>query len=343
MGIINKILVGDSLNTLKSLPDKFVDCVVTSPPYWALRNYQTKPVVWDNVIDCRHEWKFEKQTHVISTNKALGGNYKIIPEVQEISIGFCKKCGAWQGELGLEPDFDLYIKHLCDVFDEVKRVLKDSGTCWVNIGDTYGGGAMPKFIHPDKKYTKSLLLIPFRFALEMVNRGWVLRNVIIWQKPNCTPSSAKDRFTVDFEYLFFFSKKRKYYFEQQTEPFKESTIKRCKGACNENKASFYQGLNKENFQKIQEKILGGKLSGKNKRAVWNISTSNFNGEHFAVYPPKLIEIPIKAGCPENGIVLDPFMGSGTTGLVAKKFNRNWIGIELNLKYAKIAEDRINAA
>ncbi|HSA07605.1 MAG TPA: site-specific DNA-methyltransferase [Candidatus Gastranaerophilales bacterium] len=336
MDLINKILVGDSLNILKSLPDKLVDCVVTSPPYWALRNYKTKPIIWGDDKDCQHEWEFEQQKHIFfPTNDKFGGKYKTIPQVEEISTGFCVKCGAWLGELGLEPDFNLYINHLCDVFDQVKRVLKDSGTCWVNIGDTYGGSSRGK-------YDKSLLLIPFRFALEMVKRGWTLRNVIIWQKPNCTPSSAKDRFTVDFEYLFFFSKSKKYYFEQQIEPFKDSTIKRCKGGCNENKGTFYQGLSKENFEKIQEKILNGKLAGKNKRAVWSIATSNFKEAHFAVYPPKLIETPIKAGCPEKGIVLDPFMGSGTTGVVAKQYNRNWLGIELNPEYAKMAEARINA-
>ncbi|HAB52598.1 MAG TPA: hypothetical protein DCE80_10585, partial [Ignavibacteriales bacterium] len=158
---------------------------------------------------------------------------------------------------------------------------------------------LPKAAPSKGKHDKSLMLIPFKFAVAMVNRGWILRNVIIWQKPNCTPTSAKDRFTVDFEYFFFFSKKRKYYFEQQIEPFKESTIKRCKTGCNENKGSHYQGLSKENFEKIQQKVLTGKLTGKNKRAVWNISTTNFSGAHFAVYPPKLIETPIKAGCPEN--------------------------------------------
>ena len=320
METINKMIVGDSLNSLRQLPNEAVDCVVTSPPYWGLRDYKTNPVLWND---------------------------------------------GWQGELGQESDFNQFIEHLCDIFDEVKRVLKDTGTCWVNLGDTYGGSCMglsyggqtkgknsflpndlsymPKVAHARGKYDKSLLLIPFRFATEMVNRGWILRNVIIWQKPNCTPCSVKDRFTVDFEYMFFFAKKRKYYFEQQIEPFKESTIKRCKTGCNENKGANYQGLSKENFEKLEQKILSGELEGKNKRAVWNISTTNFSGAHFAVYPPKLIETPIKAGCPENGIVLDPFMGSGTTGLVAKKLNRNWLGIELNPEYAQMAEERINAA
>lgn len=233
----------------------------------------------------------------------------------------------WQGELGAEPSFNQYINHLCDVFDEVKRVLKDDGTCWVNIGDNYN--------------KKSLTLIPFRFALEMCNRGWIVRNVIIWQKPNATPQSVKDRFTVDFEYLFFFSKNKKYYFEQQLEPIKQSTYNRCKTGCGINKGANYQGLNKKNFERLQQRILDGTIAGRNKRAVWQIATHAYHGAHFAVFPPALIETPIKAGCPEGGIVLDPFIGSGTTAFVAEKLNRNWLGIELNPEFAKLAEDRIS--
>lgn len=234
---------------------------------------------------------------------------------------------GWQGELGAEPNFNQYINHLCDVFDEVKRVLKDDGTCWVNIGDSYN--------------KKSLTLIPFRFAIEMGNRGWTVRNVIIWQKTNATPQSAKDRFTVDFEYLLFFSKNKKYYFEQQLEPIKQSTYNRCKTGCGINKGANYQGLNKKNFERLQQRILDGTIAGRNKRTVWQIATHAYHGAHFAVFPPALIKTPIKAGCPENGIVLDPFIGSGTTAFVAEKLNRNWLGIELNPEYAKLAEERIS--
>lgn len=234
---------------------------------------------------------------------------------------------GWQGELGAESDFNQYINHLCDVFDEVKRVLKDDGTCWVNIGDIY--------------HNKNLCLIPFRFAIEMQNRGWTVRNVIIWQKPNATPHSVKDRFTVDFEYLFFFSKNKKYYFEQQLEPIKQSTYNRCKTGCGTNKGANYQGLNKKNFERLQQRILSGEISGRNKRTVWQIATHAYHGAHFAVFPPALIETPIKAGCPEGGIVLDPFIGSGTTAFVAENLDRNWLGIELNPEYAKLAEERIS--
>ncbi len=234
---------------------------------------------------------------------------------------------GWIGELGAESNFNQYINHLCDVFDEIKRVLKDDGTCWINISDTYNN--------------KNLCLIPFRFAIEMQNRGWTARNVIIWQKPNATPSSAKDRFNADFEYLFFFSKNKKYYFKQQLEPLKQSTIARCKTGCGLNKGANYQGLNKTNFECLQKRMLDGTIKGRNVRSVWNIATASYKGAHFATYPKKLIEIPIKVGCPEGGIVLDPFIGSGTTAVVAQNLNRNWLGIELNPEYAKLANERIN--
>ncbi len=313
---LNKIHTGHTLEILKTFPDASINMCITSPPYWGLRDYKTAPVKWQD---------------------------------------------GWIGELGTEPDFNAYINHLCDIFDEVKRVLKDDGTCWVNIGDTYGGCSLnssygvkakgetsflksveylQKVAHTRGKYSKSLLLIPFRFAIEMSNRGWTVRNVIIWQKPNATPSSAKDRFTVDFEYLFFFSKNKKYYFERQLEPIKQSTYDRCKNGCGINKGANYQGLNKTNFERLQKRILSGEISGRNTRTVWSIATHAYHGAHFAVFPPALLEIPIKAGCPEDGIVLDPFIGSGTTAVVANRLNRKWIGIELNPEYTKLAETRI---
>lgn len=313
---LNKIHTGHALEILKTFPDSSINMCITSPPYWGLRDYKTDPVKWQD---------------------------------------------GWLGELGTEPDFNAYINHLCDIFDEVKRVLKDDGTCWVNIGDTYGGCSLissygvkakgetsflksvehlQKVAHTRGKYSKSLLLIPFRFAIEMSNRGWTVRNVIIWQKPNATPSSAKDRFTVDFEYLFFFSKNKKYYFERQLEPIKQSTYDRCKSGCGINKGANYQGLNKTNFERLQKRMLSGEISGRNTRTVWSIATHAYHGAHFAVFPPALLEIPIKAGCPEDGIVLDPFIGSGTTAIVANRLNRKWIGIELNPEYTKLAETRI---
>src|SRR5947209_6891825 len=186
---LDRILCGDALKVIQRLPSDSIDCVITSPPYWALRDYGVK------------------------------------------------------GQLGLEPSFHDYLDKLCEVFDEVRRVLKPDGTCWVNMGDTYsspmkGGGGTGQTgdgvydrlkrragFGPVKLKTglppKTLCQIPARFAIEMIERGWLLRNEIIWWKPNCMPQSARDRFTVDFEKVFFFVKSRRYYFKQQYEEVKD--------------------------------------------------------------------------------------------------------------------------
>jgi DNA modification methylase len=267
-----------------------------------------------------------------------------------------------EGQLGQEKTFEEYIDKLCNIFDEVKRVLKKDGTCFVNIGDTYiGNGATRHKGYTDPKYSegriggdcepsglkqsiesKNLALIPFRFAIEMQNRGWIVRNTIIWHKPNCMPESAKDRFTVDFEYVFFFVKNQKYYFEQQLEELAQSSIERAKhGISEKNKLkSGNYAMQFDSVVKVYQKINSGEIKGRNKRCVWSITTKPFKGAHFAIFPPDLIEPMIKAGCPKGGIVLDPFMGSGTTAVVAKKLFRNYVGIELNPKYIKMAETRL---
>jgi DNA modification methylase len=176
----------------------------------------------------------------------------------------------------------------------------------------------------------------------------------VWEKPNGMPSSVTDRFTVNFEYLYFFVKNTKYYFEQQLEPFKQSSIERLKRAVsNRNKWSNIQGLNKER-NNLNTKIpiedcenYGSPMvakfnidKGKNMRAIWKIPTAGFSENHFAVFPEKLCVIPIKAGSKKKDVVLDPFFGSGTVGVVSEKLNRRWIGIELNSEYCEIAKNRI---
>lgn len=181
---------------------------------------------------------------------------------------------------------------------------------------------------------KCLCMIPERFAIEMTNRGWILRNEIIWHKPNCMPSSVKDRFTVDFEKIFFFTKSKKYYFETQYEELSINTDIKYRQKLRQNK----KYNNKEPYKKNLPKSFNEK--GKNKRAVWRICPKPFPEAHFAVYPEELCETPIKAGCPEGGIILDPFFGAGTTGLVALKQNKKFIGIELNKEYIQIAKKRL---
>ena len=237
MDHINKIICGNTLTILKTLPIESINCVICSPPYWGLRDYGIEPVVWDGDKDCKHEFG-EYDSKLLHENRQnLDGGTLGNPEYREnlhgfgnARAGFCAKCGAWRGSLGLEPTFELYIKHLCDIFDEIKRVLRKDGTCWVNLGDSYGGsgnasghtkdtknlgyktlemGATKGNQKTTRQYSKSLLDIPHRFSIEMTNRGWIKRNTLIWWKPNCMPSSVSNRFTVDFEYLFFFVKNNK--------------------------------------------------------------------------------------------------------------------------------------
>jgi len=287
----NKIICGDALTVLKTLPAESVNCVVTSPPYFNLRDYGIK------------------------------------------------------GQLGLESTFQEYINKLCDIFDEVKRVLRKDGTCWVNLGDTYGGansrasnggragyGAEREGIY-SRGVDKSLCQIPSRFAIEMCNRGWILRNEIIWYKPNCMPSSASDRFTVDFEKLFFFVKNKRYRFEQQYEAHQAPMGKP--------RAFAKKGNNDRNDTgRIYNPQSDTSPQGRNKRCVWKIPTQPYTEAHFAVFPEKLCITPIRAGCPKGGTVLDPFCGAGTTGVVAAKLGRKFIGIELSEKYCEIARCRI---
>lgn len=439
---MDKIICGHVLDVLKQIPDDTIDCVITSPPYWSLRDYKTDGVIWDGDSDCAHEWEKEVTMHDnlryrAGANSSVGNNTN--PEIYTnklINNVFCIKCNAWKGSLGLETTFDIYLSHLLSIFAQVKRVLKKTGTCFVNLGDTYS--ASPPGNKPNTTYlssglpnsmenqemrrsaqartkdfgvpTKSLCLIPERFAIGMVDSGWLLRNVIVWHKSNVIPSSAKDRFTVDFEYVFFFVKNRKYWFEQQFEPHKVDSIERYDSefrtlprAWIDKNASPMSGGKKVNFKFSEQ--------GRNRRCVWNIPTQPFKDAHFATFPEALIEPMIQAGCPEfvcqkcgkarkkkyklhgksttekiaerqfsgkrgingvrqaldysgghennirekefrgytdcdcgacfdSGIVLDPFIGSGTTAIVAIKNNRHWIGIDLNESYCDMARKRI---
>lgn len=307
---LNKIINGNSLEVLKTIPDNSIDCCITSPPYWGLRDY------------------------------------------------------GHEEQLGSEKHFKDFVINLSNVFDEVQRVLKHTGTCFINLGDTYGGSGSgttknadtSKYVENSKQVyvlpngtskasqfrgtamNKSLCMIPERFAIEMIDRGWCLRNQIIWHKPNQMPSSAKDRFTVDFEKVFFFVKQpTDYYFEQQLEPYTEP-LDRWAG-------QMVRGDYKTKTEQFAVQERNGRdmrpnPEGKNMRTVWSINTEPSTEAHFATYPQRLVERMLKAGCPENGIVLDPFFGSGTTGVYARKVNRNFVGIELNPEYVKIAENRL---
>ena len=262
------------------------------------------------------------------------------------------------GRLGLEPTREEFIAHLCMIFDECRRVLKPSGTLWVNLGDSYSKPYKynrrqdPKWSENSKNSdclidikvdtvrhripSKSLCNIPNKFADEMILRGWVLRNEIIWYKPACMPASVRDRFTVDFEKMFFFTKSQRYYFEQQFEPYAASSFDRYKNPVTLNGKS-------EKYRCISGKP-HGRLEinprGRNMRCVWRIPYEPSHEAHYAMYPSRLVETPIEAGCPEGGLVLDPFMGSGTTAVVARRLGRHYIGFEPNPEYVAICEKRL---
>lgn len=303
------LLQGDCLEKLKTLDDGSVQTCVTSPPYWGLRDYGV------------------------------------------------------EGQLGLEKTPEEYVHSMVEVFSEVKRVLKDDGTLWLNLGDTYCGGGnnrgnsspisakqgsnlgatgeVTKYgLHKFKSNTikpKDLVGIPWRVAFALQADGWYLRQDIIWHKPNPMPESVRDRCTKAHEYIFLLSKSDKYYFDN--EAIKEPAV----GAQCGNKKQprqvpgHIEGTLRTNLHKVTAS------ETRNKRSVWSVTTKPFRGAHFATYPIDLIEPCILAGSPKGCIVLDPFLGSGTTGVVAKKHDREFIGIELNSSYFEIAKKRIEGA
>lgn len=289
------IIVGNALEKMKELKDESIDCIITSPPYWALRDYQT------------------------------------------------------QGQIGHETTIKEYIQNLVDIFNEAKRVLKKDGTCWVNISDTYAGDKIGK---TDQKIAyipnqnikkkvrelprKSLCNIPARFSIAMQDNGWILRNEIVWYKPNAMPSSVKDRFTVDFEKIYFFTKNTTYYFNQAKEPMQKNYKEVVRGS-----KGVLGPLNGGRRAKEQQepKLIEDNLM-RNKRCVWTINTHRSPFEHFATFPKELVETIIEAGCKPSGTVLDMFLGSGTTSFVASAMNRAYVGIEINPEYAEIAKKRM---
>lgn len=376
--MVNKVIQGDSLEVLKTLPDSSIDCCISSPPYYGLRDYGVS------------------------------------------------------GQLGLEKTFHEYLNKLIEIYAEVKRVLKPSGTIWVNLGDSYSGSSngkgdttttnrnkpesykeMYKGQNPGKQLIdKSLLNIPSRFAIKMTDElNLIQRNEIIWYKRNCMPSSARDRFTVDFEKIYFFTKSKKYYFEQITEP---STDPESYSGRKPRNAGTMFNVDKKNYASAGNINENGKFKNegktypdRNKRCVWDVTTKPYKEAHFAVYPEDLVRPMIQAGCPEfictkcgkvrekvvessgtpkddnrnkiqagnhyrvcsgkdlaiykqnnpdkvtysqcncnapftGGIVLDIFAGSGTTLKVAKEMGRNYLGIELNPEYIPLIEKRLNS-
>jgi DNA modification methylase len=357
MNRINSILTGDALRELQKLPDNFADCCVTSPPYYGLRRYYKGVCLKDDVP----EWvigELEKLNIMPTYSMNIYDEHTIPENLRQ----YFKPA-----EIGLEDTPEAYIAQLRNVFREVWRLLKADGTLWVNMGDSYCGGKgysgssagryqserrkAGKSIthdcsciggkgiirHTDCKHArikpKDLIGIPWMLAFALRFDGWYLRQDIIWHKSNPMPESVTDRCTKSHEYIFLLSKSRKYYFDHQAimEP----------AAYDGRKDKLYKGGRKDMAGGAHERwqTVNG-VPVRNKRDVWTVNTEAYRETHFATYPPALIAPCIKASCPEGGTVLDPFMGAGTTAMVARKLNRNFIGIELNPEYVKIAEQRL---
>jgi DNA modification methylase len=347
-----QVLTGDCRSVLATLTDCSVNCVVTSPPYFGLRDYGV------------------------------------------------------DGQIGLEDTPDAFVAELVSVFREVRRVLRDDGTLWLNLGDSYagswgaqsrgnttgerssnlGGGSMlsARQIHAHPKTTgtgslkntpglkpKDLIGVPWRVAFALQADGWYLRQDIIWSKPNPMPESVQDRCTKAHEYVFLLSKSPRYYYDQDAiaepvapasvvclaqdvesqqgsarVPGKTNGAMKAVGRASGNKSHKYVDQYEADDSEEHRtkaglmKIAATAYETRNARSVWNIATQPFSEAHFATFPPELAERCIKAGCPEGGTVLDPFFGAGTTGLVADRLQRNAIGIELNPAYADMARNRI---
>ncbi len=300
-----QIYCGDCIQILRQFNDESINCCITSPPYWNLRNYNTGQWVGGN-NNCKHKNK----------------------------NNICQLCGAQyeDRQLGIEKDYNDYIKNLNEVFNQIQRVLRKDGSLWVVINDTY------------LRKNKSLALIPQRLMIELFNSGWIIRNNIIWQKTCPLPQSAKDRFTINYEYVIFCVKNKKYYFKTQYQPSSQTLQSVKKRIARGFKPEKYDKLGvftKQNRLKYFTKVANGELNiDRLKRSVWLIPPAFSSEQHYAVFPTKLIETPLDACCPPDGIVIDPFFGTGTTAITAIKQGKRYIGVELNRKYCDIAYNNI---
>ena len=529
----DKIYCSDCFELMKKLPDESVDLVMFSPPYYGLRNYgKAAETVWGGEENCSHEWIEERMTLVHENRNFLKGTQEdvhgnkpttYIKKYDDRQAGFCTKCGAWKGQLGLEPSWQMYVEHMRLVCREIQRVLKKTGSMYIVLGDTYAGshcgrgdktlfqnyrrvkvaGNLYDKPSPQAKATdyqpKCLMGIPWRVSFALIEDGWILRNSIVWQKPNAMPSSVKDRLTQTYELIFHFVKSHKYFYNLDAirEPHKTvfapfnlrvRDVKRGKGGLSDSgelRASeeevenyvypkggriqrlvqrlyevarqirghaCYQGKNaelhgwkeacsnakayrdalkilekKETLTKPEKRFLqdyvqnhlghplgrnpgdviservmanlkhfvprgsgghytyGGlyskegkhahplgknpgdvvltkhdlavnrvgtfsymnplhtkayNLKGKNPGDYWSVCTKPFKGAHFAVYPEEICIKPILSSSSPGDVVFDPFVGSGTTAVVAKRLGRRFLGCDIKPEYVKIAEERL---
>ncbi len=356
---------GNCIDVLRELPSESVHCVVTSPPYFGLRDYSTAQ--WEGGDEeCEHKPSKERLTSQFNAHSNLTGlGTQAAAAIQRwYKNGACRNCGARRidAQIGLEPTPEEYVAKMVEVFREARRVLRDDGTLWLNMGDSYGTGTTARRQDGQRGIgvntqiaqdavpriggqAKQLLGMPWRLALALQSDVWILRSDIIWHKPNPMPESVTDRPTKSHEYIFLLSKDSRYYYDAEAirEPHADTEYTRDRYKYKPSVARKHSMNQDTNIQDDDFAQYFLKEDGKrNKRSVWTVATKSFTGAHFATFPPDLIKPCILAGCPEGGTVLDPFNGAGTTGLVALRRNRNYIGIELNAEYVEMARQRIIA-
>ncbi len=359
-----EIRQGDALALLRQMPEESVQCVVTSPPYWGLRDYGT--AAWDGGdADCDH------------SPDARGGRFATpVSSKQASNTGSgtassrdCP-CGAKRidAQLGLEPTPEAYVANMVEVFREVRRVLRRDGTLWLNIGDSYATGAgsgrsmggdsfgktnevidagsypvnQPNRMPIPGLKPKDLVGIPWRLAFALQADGWYLRSDIIWAKPNPMPESVTDRPTKSHEYIFLLTKSPRYFFDQEAVREPHTREWWADGSTSHYLAGTAQQQNPQAAGVSKKAFNGARLdtNGRNIRSVWTIATEPSPDAHFATFPTKLVEPCIKAGSRPGDAVLDCFAGSGTVGVVALRLGRSFVGLELSPAYAAMARRRI---
>jgi DNA modification methylase len=352
----NEVHQGDVREKLQEMPEESMDMVITSPPYYGLRDYgEENQSIWGGDEECNHsfcETDSEYSNGGKNSEKHQIKGSENFQNIEKKTQKYCSKCGAWIGQLGLEPSPQMFVQNITEICNEIYRVLKPSGSFYLNLGDTYagGGGVSGKpddweDEHNDNAYPESVpardvgfadkckMLIPHRVAISLIDEGWICRNDIVWSKPNPMPESVTDRRSTKFEYVFHFVKQKDYYYDLDAIREEHKTREWSK---DERKKNWDNGE-----QQPQHVRCGNNSSGKNPGDIQEVTTANHSEAHFAVFPEELIEPHIKSSCPENGVVLDPFIGSGTTAVVAEQLDRDWIGIDLNKDYVDMSYERID--
>ena len=354
-----KIICGDALEELRKLPSESVQMCCTSPPYWGLRYYGTGKWIGGD-SSCGH--KIHNSHQKPGRNSiVIGASVSIDGANRNENFRTSCICGATRidSQIGLETTPEEYVERLVDAFGEVKRVLRKDGLLFCNLGDSYAGGGNYRGIHsldslsakqrsnrgaqgtsqelgrrvPIGMKPKDLVGIPWMVAFALRADGWYLRSDIIWVKPNPMPESVTDRCTKSHEYIFMLSKRDKYFYDA------DAIAEPCKypgGSWGATKK--LDDPNYRSFYGEGRRWAGGPT--RNRRTAWGVPTEPFKGAHFATMPIALIEPCILAGCPPDGTIIDPFVGSGSVGVAALRHGRNFIGIDLNPEYCEMAVDRI---